>query len=95
MAHVQNTGFHRSRAAAAASARVMRKAGSAGTISDRLRRKVAADAAGSTPTTHTVRTASGSAPTTALTATDSTADKGMQMAVREAPSEAKNCCHDA
>ena len=93
MAHVQNTGFHSMRTVAAAAAPVMRGRGSAGTISRRQRPSDTAAATGRTATEHRARATSGSSAKRTLSTTESRADSGMNTAVRDAPSEAKNCCH--
>ena len=77
MAHVQNTGFHRSLTVAAARAPVMRGAGSLTMISDKLRHRDTAAASGSTTTVHIACAGAGNALSTTLRMTDNTADKGM------------------
>ena len=77
MAQVQNTGFHRSRTVAAASAFVMRGDGSGAMISRRLNFSDAAAATGSTAIVHAACAISGSACSATLSATDRTADRGM------------------
>ena len=81
------------RTVAAAAAPVMRGRGSAGTISRRQRPSDTAAATGRTATEHRARATSGSSAKRTLSTTESRADSGMNTAVRDAPSEAKNCCH--